>query len=362
MAVSLTHTTVAVGTDAGNGEIAKAQWNEPHTLTMATNKLLGRATAGDGAVEEIDLTAAGRALLDDATAADQRTTLGVGIGDSPTFTGLTLTGVGNFSAGTALLPSLIPSGDTNTGMWFPAADTIAFSTGGSERLRITSTGAPQVTFQSADVWSNGLQIRKRGTTGDANAAITTGTEIGYHSFFGFDGAAYRRGAFVLVTAAENFSSTNAGTNYAIFTAAIGGTATSERLRITASGNVGIGTSAPDALLSVNGIASFGDGAAATPSITNFGDLNTGMWFPAADTIAASTNGTERLRVDSNGNVVINTAAIATTATDGFLYVPSCAGTPTGTPTAFTGRVPIVVDTTNNKLYFYSGGAWRDAGP
>jgi len=63
-----------------------------------------------------------------------------------------------------------------------------------------------------------------------------------------------------------------------------------------------------------------------------------------------------------GSVVVNTAALATTATDGFLYVPGCAGTPTGVPTAFAGRVPIVVDTTNNKLYFYSGGAWRDAGP
>lgn len=73
-------------------------------------------------------------------------------------------------------------------------------------------------------------------------------------------------------------------------------------------------------------------------------------------------GAERFRVDTTGNVIVNTAAIATNATDGFLYVPSCAGTPTGTPTAYTGRVPIVVDTTNNKLYFYSNAAWRDAGP
>ena len=71
---------------------------------------------------------------------------------------------------------------------------------------------------------------------------------------------------------------------------------------------------------------------------------------------------ERARIDSGGNVVIGTAALATNATNGFVYVPGCAGTPTGVPTAFTGRVPIVVDTTNNKLYFYSGGAWRDAGP
>lgn len=63
-----------------------------------------------------------------------------------------------------------------------------------------------------------------------------------------------------------------------------------------------------------------------------------------------------------GGCVVGTAALATNATDGFLYVPTCAGTPTGTPTTQTGTAPIVVDTTNNKLYFYSGGQWRDAGP
>jgi hypothetical protein len=63
-----------------------------------------------------------------------------------------------------------------------------------------------------------------------------------------------------------------------------------------------------------------------------------------------------------GSVVVgNTAAIATNATDGFLYVPTCAGTPTGVPTAYTGKAAIVVDSTTHKLYFYDG-AWRDAGP
>jgi hypothetical protein len=76
-----------------------------------------------------------------------------------------------------------------------------------------------------------------------------------------------------------------------------------------------------------------------------------------------TNDTERARITSTGNVVAGgSVALATTATDGFLYVPTCAGTPTGVPTAITGMAPIVVNTTNNKLYFYSGGAWRDAGP
>jgi hypothetical protein len=40
----------------------------------------------------------------------------------------------------------------------------------------------------------------------------------------------------------------------------------------------------------------GLGAVATPSYTFTGDANTGMWSPAADTIAFSANGAERLRV------------------------------------------------------------------
>lgn len=44
----------------------------------ATDKLLGRSTSGAGNVEEIACTAAGRALLDAADAAAQRTTLGLG--------------------------------------------------------------------------------------------------------------------------------------------------------------------------------------------------------------------------------------------------------------------------------------------
>jgi len=42
----------------------------------ATDKVLGRSSAGSGAIEEIDCTAAGRALIDDAAASNQVTTLG----------------------------------------------------------------------------------------------------------------------------------------------------------------------------------------------------------------------------------------------------------------------------------------------
>lgn len=43
-------------------------------------------------------------------------------------------------AGSAGAPAIYPTGDSNTGIFFPAADTIAFAEGGSEAMRIDSSG------------------------------------------------------------------------------------------------------------------------------------------------------------------------------------------------------------------------------
>ena len=50
-----------------------------------------------------------------------------------------------------------------------------------------------------------------------------------------------------------------------------------------------------------------DGSATTPSITNDGDTNTGIFFPAADTIAFAEGGVEAARFDSAGNLLVGTS-------------------------------------------------------
>jgi hypothetical protein len=51
---------------------------------------------------------------------------------------------------------------------------------------------------------------------------------------------------------------------------------------------------------------FPDGTAAAPSITNTGNTDTGVFFPAADTVAVATGGSERLRVEPSGDLLLGT--------------------------------------------------------
>lgn len=88
----------------------------------------------------------------------------------------------------------------------------------------------------------------------------------------------------------------------------------------------------------------------------------GLTFGTLDSniITFMTISTGRGNITTGGDWNIgNTNVYATTATAGFLNVPSCAGTPTGVPTPDSGKVPLVVDVTGNKLWGFYGAAWHD---
>jgi hypothetical protein len=233
-----------------------------------------------------------------------------------------------------------------------SSGSMVFSNSGSERMRIDSSGNVGIGTASP---GTALTVARAGEAGVrflGNGLTSLGLFVGYNS------------------AAYVYNDSN--------TPMIFGTNATERMRIDSSGNVGIGTASPAYRLDVRGgsvanINASGDANYFLGEGTGTAEYAFWRWdrtnnltifgTDAAAPVALYTNNLERMRIDSSGNIVAGaSAALATNATNGFLYVPTCAGTPTGTPTAITGMAPIVVNTTNNKLYFYSGGSWRDAGP
>ncbi len=133
----------------------------------ATDRLLGRSSAGSGDVEEITCTAFGRSLIDDADAATARTTLSVQPTASPAFTGtvtaaaVTLSGQLLVTAGSVSACGVAFSGDPNTGLaQIGGADTASLVTAGVERVRVGANGRSQF-FAANEKF--GVQLNKSST-------------------------------------------------------------------------------------------------------------------------------------------------------------------------------------------------------
>ena len=113
------------------------------------------------------------------------TPIGASTASTGAFSTLSATGVTTVQAGTVSLPAITTTGDTNTGIYFPAADTIAFTEGGAEAMRITSaaavivngtsTSSDEATYQSGGVFVS----RRASSAGTTHASfINGGSEIG----------------------------------------------------------------------------------------------------------------------------------------------------------------------------------------
>jgi hypothetical protein len=148
----LSYLSTAGGTITGNltvtGTITGAVTGNASTATALQTARTINGTSFNGTADITVTAAAGTltgATLASGVTASSLTSVGtltsLAVSGAATVgTTLGVTGVTTIAAGTAALPALTTTGDTNTGFLFPAADTIALSTGGTERARIDASG------------------------------------------------------------------------------------------------------------------------------------------------------------------------------------------------------------------------------
>jgi hypothetical protein len=359
-------------------------------------------------------------------------------GTIPTLVATTLITTGT---GTAAAPAIVPTGDTNTGIFFPAADTISFSEGGAEAMRIDSSGNVGIGIspsQKLDV--NGVSaIRGTLFLGDGSSSVvrklTASTPLTFANNAGSAEMTIDSSGNVGIgtaspsqkldiqsaSASVQIKSTTA-TNSAILkiennsTAYIGNESSSVnslflgttayatclgnvaaypvqlatnnnvRMTIDSSGNVGIGTTSPSALLHVSGSGSnaikitggsnanqgsyavfqkgstdrlfvgvasaiLGGGSTSNDSI---------VWTESTNNTLFYNNGVERLRIDSSGNCSIGTAtALSRLHVHGDLTLSNAttavtASTSTITPPAtVAGYLTVSINGTSRKIPYYA---------
>jgi len=231
-------------------------------------------------------------------AAGSGTSVGLNVGAGKTLAvagTLNVTGSATveFADGTVSAPSITNDGDTNTGIFFPAADTIAFAEGGVEAMRITDAG-------NVGVGTNSPATKLHLLTPSATAvALRAGNSVSYAEF--------------QVDSSGN-SQLIAPGGVQIFN-----TNGAERMRIDGTGNVGIGvtnqTSRFDVLATTDAISANLRGRSSDDiSVLRFAtsanvetaaiDIRPG----AAMIFAFGSSRTERARIDSSGNLLVGTTS------------------------------------------------------
>jgi hypothetical protein len=206
---------------------------------------------------------------------------------------VTITGVTTVQAGTAALPAITTTGDTNTGIFFPAADTIAFSEGGTESMRIDSAGNVGIGTASPS-----RKLHVKSTDGVQTVLETTGASAGLQAFT--NAGSFTVGAFDFTSSAMIFY-TGSGTSGA-----------AERMRIDSSGNLLVGTTTSDARIRVSGGGTVGrfvaDGGSYTGNVISADTSGTaaGTGF---NLILLQAGGANQFRVRGDGTIFAVTTTV-----------------------------------------------------
>jgi hypothetical protein len=201
-------TCIAMSLGAGNWKVMHYQKADGGVISLASPPAIGGTTPAAGTFTA--LTATGNTVLGDAA-----------------------TDTVALQAGSASLPALIPNGDPNTGVWFPAADAVAVSTGGAERMRIDASGNVLVTNTAGLGYGTGaggavtqLTSKSTGVTLNKpcgqitmhNAALAAGASIAFQLT-----NSLINGSSTVIPNVLN-SSVSDGANYQVWAATDGGAA------------------------------------------------------------------------------------------------------------------------------------------
>jgi hypothetical protein len=198
----------------------------------------------------------------------------------------------------------------NTGAFSPGADTLALVTAGSNRLHITSAGLVGIGTTSP---SANLQVTASGSASNvfinsdiATSALASRIALGNSVNTG-------RATFGLLGGGGEVAYLGSEGNFPLYFQTNG----SERVRITATGNVGIGTTGPTQLLSLASasgnsyIEVAGGGYTLGTNSVYSGQDSSGngvMWNRGNNYLLFGTNNTERVRIDNSGRLLVGTSS------------------------------------------------------
>jgi hypothetical protein len=190
--------------------------------------------------------------------------------------------------GSAAAPTYTFTGDTNTGIYSPGADQVAISTNGTQRLLIkdASQDTLRVSGVNAVVTADAIGSNYPGFRLAVNGSILAG----------FDG--------------DSGNSANLFTYAAV--PLVFGIDSSERMRITSAGLVGIGTSAPNELLEVRGTENQGIRLTSTASSGEGANL---QWYSEQSGDNKITAEIESDGSGTGGNLSFRTRSTAGILTD-----------------------------------------------
>jgi len=324
MTVSLKHAFASAKADGADSTLVQpSNWNAEHSLQLATNKLLGRVTAGTGAAEEIALplaTTYGGTNLSTYTANQvfyASSTSVIGQSANLTFDGTTLTAAGLAGPLNGTVGATTPT----TGV-FTTAKAIAAATQDSVTLQGRAGGTSSY---GVTITPTTLTASRTLTLPDASGTILqSGTTV--------------------TTAQGGTGLTSFTANGVVYASSSSALATGSALTFDGT-NLGVGTSSPAQKLSIQGAnfvgASFngqsiGDVGAERIRIGyKNGTPDTGLvpaqiiadtallQFASRDiaagaiTFATGSGIPERMRLDSSGNVLVG---VTTAAAQGGLTI------------------------------------------